>query len=151
MLQVARANLERVKPAQGRVELRQGDIYALPFERGAFDVVLIHQVLHYLDDPARALRETVAALAPGGRLIVVDFAPHALEFLREEHAHRRLGFSREQIEGWFAEAGLDCDLAQEIAPGAKAGASALTVMLWRGHDCRIEGDFPLRRPKLEVA
>jgi ArsR family transcriptional regulator len=156
MLQVARANLERVKPAQGRVELRQGDIYALPFERGAFNVVLIHQVLHYLDDPARALREAVAALSPGGRLIVVDFAPHALEFLREEHAHRRLGFSREQIEGWFAEAGLDCDLsqeirAQEVAPGSPAGASTLTVMLWRGRDRRVEGDFPLRRPKLEVA
>jgi ArsR family transcriptional regulator len=156
MLQVARANLERGRAAQARVELRQGDIYALPFERGAFDIVLIHQVLHYLDDPARALREAVAALRPGGRLIVVDFAPHALEFLREDHAHRRLGFSHEQIAGWFAEAGLDCDLSQEIVSGAEGGAQGpghpvLTVMLWRGRDRRSEGDFPLRRPELEVA
>ncbi len=152
MLQVARANLDRARerlPARAaRIELRQGDIYALPVERGAFDLVLIHQVLHYLDDPARALKEAAAALSPGGRLIVVDFAPHALEFLREKHAHRRLGFSQEQMTGWFAEAGLDCDLAEAIAPG---GEAALTVMLWRGRDRRAEGDFPLRRPELEVA
>ncbi len=104
MLAVARANLE--KAGLSRVELRQGDIHALPFARGSFDVVVIHQVLHFLEDPGRALREAAAMLAPGGRLIVVDFAPHEMEFLRSEHAHRRLGFSRAQIAGWFAEAGL---------------------------------------------
>jgi ArsR family transcriptional regulator len=150
MLQVARANLDKVKAGAGRIDLRQGDIHALPFERGTFDVVLMHQVLHYLDDPARALREAAAMLAPGGRLIVVDFAPHTLEFLREQHAHRRLGFSQEQMAGWLAEAGLDCDLAEAIAPGG-GDASALTVMLWRGRDRRAEGDFPLRRSELEVA
>lgn len=148
MLAVARANLE--KAGLSRVELRQGDIHALPFTRGSFDLVIIHQVLHFLEDPGRALREAAAMLAPGGRLIVVDFAPHEMEFLRSEHAHRRLGFSRAQIAGWFTEAGLACDLAEEVT--ATDGASGqLSVMLWRGRDRRSQGDFPLRQSEFEVA
>src|SRR3954451_25222643 len=108
MLSVARAKLENA--GLNRIELRQGDIYAPPFPRNAFDLVVIHQVLHYLDDPARALREAGRLVAPGGRILVVDFAPHSLEFLRESQAHRRLGFAREQVASWLDEAGLDCTL-----------------------------------------
>jgi ArsR family transcriptional regulator len=145
---VARANLE--KAGLSRVELRQGDIYALPFARGSFDLVIVHQVLHFLDDPARALREAAALLSPGGRLILVDFAPHEMEFLRTEHAHRRLGFEKDEIVAWFAEAGLDCDLAEEVtAPDGACGQ--LGVMLWRGRDRRLQGDFPIRQFDREVA
>jgi ubiquinone/menaquinone biosynthesis C-methylase UbiE len=148
MLAVARANLE--KAGLARVELRQGDIYALPFARGAFDLAIIHQVLHFLDDPGRAIREAAAMLAPGGRLIVVDFAPHEMEFLRSEHAHRRLGFTEAQIAGWFADAGLACDLAEEIrAAGGKA--SELTVMLWRGQDRREPAGASVRPTRSEAA
>ena len=122
MLAVARANLE--KAGAERIELRQGDIYAPPFARDAFDLVIIHQVLHYLDDPARAIREAARALAPGGRLLVVDFAPHELEFLREAQAHRRLGFAPSQVAGWLAEAGLDCDADREIAAAQAAAPSS---------------------------
>lgn len=148
MLAVARANLE--KAGLSRVELRQGDIYALPFPRGAFDLVIIHQVLHFLDDPGRAVREAAAMLSPGGRLIVVDFAPHEMEFLRTEHAHRRLGFARAQIAGWFSEAGLICDLSEEITL-AGGGSGQLPVMLWRGGDRRVQSDPPVRQNNLEVA
>ncbi len=68
------ANLE--KAGLSGIELRQGDIYAPPFPRNTFDLVIIHQVLHYLDDPARAIREAARLVAPGGRILVVDFAPH---------------------------------------------------------------------------
>lgn len=148
MLAVARANLE--KAGLSRVELRQGDINALPFPRGAFDCVIIHQVLHFLDDPGRALREAAAMLSPGGRLLVVDFAPHEMEFLRSEHAHRRLGFARAQIAGWLTDAGLVCDLADEIT-AAGGGAGQLSVMLWRGRDGRRQVDRPLRESRFEVA
>ncbi len=141
MLAVARANLERAKLP--RAELRQGDIYALPFGRNAFDVVIVHQVLHFLDDPARALREASAALAPGGRMIVIDFAAHDLEFLRAEHTHRRLGFTDEQISEWFAEAGLKTLPPRTVGSGS-GDAAKLTVTLWTAEDARLRGDFPLR-------
>lgn len=149
MLAVARANLER--EGLSRVELRQGDVYALPFGRNSFDLVLIHQVLHFLDDPARALRGAAAVLAPGGRLVIVDFAPHDLEFLRAEHAHRRLGFAPAQVAGWLQEAGLTCDRIDDLsAPVTGTSDKKLTVTLWRAQDSRVQGDFPLRQ-NLEVA
>ena len=82
MLGVARAQME--KAGLRNVQLRQGDIYALPVEAGSVDLAIVHQVLHYLDNPARALREAARVLAPGGRLIVVDFAPHRCEVLARE-------------------------------------------------------------------
>lgn len=149
MLSVARANLEKV--GLTRVELRQGDIYAPPFPRNGFDLVVIHQVLHYLDDPARAIREAARLTAPGGRILVVDFAPHKLEFLREAQAHRRLGFAAEQVAGWLEEAGLDCALTRNLAPPRK-GAEKLTVTLWLGQDRRVATDWPLsRQSNREVA
>ena len=134
MLAVARANLEKAGIAHAQV--RQGDIFAPPVERDAFDLVTMHQVLHYLDDPARALREAARLLRPSGRLILVDFAPHALEFLREEHAHLRLGFPDRQIAEWFAEAGLDLEDSRSFEPRAGKDAG-LTVKLWMGRDRRL--------------
>ena len=134
MLTVARANLDRAGVSNAQV--RQGDIYAPPVERDAFDLVTIHQVLHYLDDPQTAIREAARTLRPGGRLLIVDFASHGLEFLRDEHAHVRLGFSDGHIAEWLAEAGLDLEETQQFEP--RAGADpALTVKLWLGRDRRL--------------
>jgi ubiquinone/menaquinone biosynthesis C-methylase UbiE/DNA-binding transcriptional ArsR family regulator len=135
MLAVARANLERAE-VRG-VDLRQGDVYSPPFERGSFELVVLHQVLHFLDDPARAVREAARLLAPGGRLVIVDFAPHALEFLRTEHAHRRLGFRADLVTSWLDQAGLDRATPRTVDPPAGPGASdQLTVTLWLGRDTR---------------
>jgi ArsR family transcriptional regulator len=147
MLAVARANLERA--GLTHVELRQGDIYALPFGRNAFDLAIVHQVLHFLDDPARAVREAAATLKPGGRLIIIDFAPHQLEFLRSEHAHRRLGFADEQVRDWMAEAGLHVGRTDAVA-GDTANGQALTVRLWTARD-RREPDMTTARRTLEIA
>lgn len=134
MLAVARANLER--EGLKSVELRQGDLYALPVEKNAFDLVILHQVLHFLDDPARAIKEAALALAPAGRIVIVDFAPHDLEFLREQHAHRRLGFSSEQINSWLSDAGLEPAQHRNIA-SPQHGGPHLTVSLFIGHDRRF--------------
>ncbi|GEO99072.1 ArsR/SmtB family transcription factor [Methylobacterium haplocladii] len=134
MLSVARANLEQAGLA--RVDLRQGDIHAPPFGRGAFDLVVVHQVLHYLDDPARALREAVRLVAPGGRLLVVDFAPHSLEHLRETQAHRRLGFAADQVANWLVESGLDRVEHRDIAP-TDGTEHPLTVTLWLAEDIAV--------------
>jgi len=135
MLAIARAKLE--KAGIRHAQVRHGDLYALPLAAGGFDMVVIHQVLHYLSDPARALREAARMLSPGGRLLIVDFAPHDLEFLRNEHAHRRLGFAHEQIAQWCAESGLEIDLMRDIAPEG-AGSDQLTVSLWLARDPRFE-------------
>ena len=147
MLAVARARLE--KAGLRNVQLRQGDIYALPVERDFYDLVIIHQVLHYLDDPARALREAARALRPSGRLLVVDFAPHEEESLREQHAHRRLGFAGDEIAGLMQDAGLEFIERRDLVPNKKEGAK-LTVSLWLGRDRRIISD-PLPLTSREFA
>src|SRR5262249_30388898 len=115
--------------------VRQGDIYNLSLGRDAFDVVILHQVLHFLEDGARAIREAARFLRPGGRLLVVDFAPHELEFLREAHAHRRLGFAEAAVAQWLVAAGLDVVLHRTLAP-ERQSKDALTVSLWLGRDRR---------------
>ncbi|MCX7900650.1 MAG: methyltransferase domain-containing protein, partial [Methylocystis sp.] len=120
------------------VQLRQADIYALPIERNSVDLAIMHQVLHYLDDPGRALREAARVLAPAGRLLVVDFAPHEEEALREKHAHRRLGFSDAEISALLAQAGLETIEHRELAPPRDGGK--LTVSLWLARDPRVIAD-----------
>jgi ubiquinone/menaquinone biosynthesis C-methylase UbiE/DNA-binding transcriptional ArsR family regulator len=128
MLAVARANLD---PVRNRgIEVRQGDIYALPYPNGSADFVTIHQVLHYLDEPGRALIEAARVLKPGGRLMIVDFAPHDLEQLRELHAHRRLGIAGDLMSGWLERAGLNLEECEVLPPPARNGEHGLTVSIW---------------------
>ena len=133
MLQVARAKLDAAGLSNAQV--RHGDCYHLPVPRDSFDLVMLHQVLHFLEDPAAALREAAATLRPGGRLVVVDFAPHRLEFLREEQAHLRLGFARETVVAYLAEAGLDVTGIELLDPDGSR-SDQLTVSIWLARDRR---------------
>lgn len=126
MIAVARARLESLPRRDAQARL--GDIARLDEYEGAADLIVLHQVLHYFDDPGRALRQARLALAPGGRMLVVDFAPHHLEFLRAEQAHLRLGMSSEQVTQWARAAGLK--VAETRAMPSKAGDEGLTVCLW---------------------
>jgi ArsR family transcriptional regulator len=124
MLAVARSNLERA--GLDHCVVRRGDMYDLPLPAGTADIATIHQVLHYAERPGDAIAEAARVLRPGGALIVADFAPHNLEMLREQHAHRRLGFSDQQVRDWFARAGVEAGAVVHL-PG-----KPLTVSLWRG-------------------
>jgi ArsR family transcriptional regulator len=126
MLAIARASLDDLKAKAG---VRFGDAYAPPIEAGAADLVTIHQVLHFLSDPARAVAEAARTLKRGGRLVIIDFAPHGLEFLREEHAHRRLGFADAEIGEWCEAAGIAKPNVITLAPKQR---DALTVKIWVG-------------------
>jgi ubiquinone/menaquinone biosynthesis C-methylase UbiE len=140
MLAFARTRLDRA--GLKHCSIRHGDIYDLALARDSFDVVIIHQVLHFLDDSGRAIREAARVLRPGGRLLVVDFAPHDLEFLREEHAHRRLGFAAETVKQWIEAAGLDFIRQQTLPPGPEG---KIAVSLWLGRDPRIMLAAPATR------
>jgi ubiquinone/menaquinone biosynthesis C-methylase UbiE len=142
MLALARARLDRA--GLKHCSVRHGDIYDLALPRDSFDVVIIHQVLHFLDDSARAIREAAQVLRPGGRLLVIDFAPHDLEFLREEHAHLRLGFAPETVAQWLEAAGLDVLRQETFAPGPEG---RIAISLWLARDPRIL----LARPSTQVA
>ncbi|GGE49898.1 ArsR family transcriptional regulator [Marinicauda pacifica] len=126
MLNVARSKIADAGLTDRFV--RQADAGALPIDTGTADLVTMHQVLHYLDDPQRALHECGRVMAPGGRLIVVDFAPHGHEVLRAEHHHRRLGFEPDEIAGWLEESGLGPANVTTLEPDDPA--AALTVLIW---------------------
>ncbi|WP_246167550.1 ArsR/SmtB family transcription factor [Sphingomonas piscis] len=123
MLRLARAKLDTTGI---RASLRQGDIYALPLPDEVADCVILHQVLHYAHSPAAAVAEAARVLGAGGTLLIVDFAAHEREELRETDAHIRLGFEDEVMTDWFASAGLQVDRVQHLEGGE------LTVTLWRG-------------------
>ncbi|MDB5669504.1 MAG: metalloregulator ArsR/SmtB family transcription factor [Alphaproteobacteria bacterium] len=121
--------LARVKLAEARLanaELRQGDMYALPLASASADTVIIHQVLHYAQQPAAAVAEAARLLAPGGRMLVIDFAPHEREDLRIKDAHVRLGFADDAVVKFFDSAGLDARVVEHL------GGGELTVTIWAG-------------------
>jgi ArsR family transcriptional regulator len=131
MLAVARVNLERA--GVRNCALRQADMYQLPLPDDSFDMAILHQVLHFAENPQAALREVFRVLRAGGRALVVDFSPHELEQLRADHAHRRLGFSDGQVQQWFEAAGFEVEDTTHL-PG-----DPLTVCIWRARS-------PLRAP-----
>jgi ubiquinone/menaquinone biosynthesis C-methylase UbiE/DNA-binding transcriptional ArsR family regulator len=133
MLAMARANLDRT--SLRNCQVRQGDMYHLPLPDGSFDAATLHNVLRFADDPGAALAEAARVLRPGGRLVVIDFAPHRLEFLREQHAHRRLGFADAEMRDWFTAAGLTFE------PPLRLPGEPLTVMIWPARRIGAADDF----------
>jgi ubiquinone/menaquinone biosynthesis C-methylase UbiE len=124
MLRLARVKLEAAG-VEG-ASLRQGDMYALPLSERSADSIILHQVLHYAQQPGAAIAEAARVLRPGGLLLVIDFAQHDREELREKDAHLRLGFADDAIRGWFSAAGLELERTERLEGGE------LTVILWRG-------------------
>jgi ArsR family transcriptional regulator len=124
MLNIARTNVSRA--GLDKVELRHGDIFSTRLPERSADLVLVHQVLHYLSDPAAAVAEAARLVAPGGRLLIVDFAPHQLEHRRDEHQHRRLGFSDREMREWLSAGGLESSAPIALPPDT----AGLTVSIW---------------------
>jgi len=123
MLSIARSTLDEL--GYTNAQARLGDMYSLPVAAESQDIVTIHMVLHYADDPGRVVAEAARVLSPKGRLVIVDLAPHEEESLREQNAHRRLGFSDEAIKQFAESAGL-----QHVGTEQLKG-TPLDITLWR--------------------
>jgi ubiquinone/menaquinone biosynthesis C-methylase UbiE/DNA-binding transcriptional ArsR family regulator len=136
MLAVARSNIER--HGFSHVQVRKGDMYRLPIEDSSIDLAVVHMVLHYSHEPLEVIREAARVLRPRGRLILVDFAAHGEEKLRDEFNHHRLGFSDDEVRHWFEHCGLEADGDIEQLVG-----SPLTVKFWQG---RQRNNLQLLKP-----
>ncbi|HAK98928.1 MAG: methyltransferase domain-containing protein [PS1 clade bacterium] len=132
MLALARTRLEELSLSNCQVRL--GDVALLPLKSASADLIVIHQLLHFLDDPAAAISEASRILSPNGLLLVVDFAPHEMETLREHHAHRRLGFSKDEILKVFNDVDITShDYVHLDRRGTKSSPSeSLRVTIWSG-------------------
>ena len=135
MLAVARVNLDKAGVSNAQVRL--GDVANLPVEKETFNLVTIYQVLHFLSDPEVAIFEAARVMRPGARLIIVDYAPHELEYLREKYAHVRMGFSDSQMEYWLDKAGLTLEKTLSFQPQQNGNTKGLTLKLWLARDPRL--------------
>ena len=142
MLGLARTRIERA--GLGHVQVRRADLFQLPYADHSFGLITLHQVLHSFEDPSAAVAEAARVLQPGGRIVMVDFAPHALEFLRDEHRHRRLGFTDREVAQWCKAAGLSLATSRALPPGDEHG---LTVVVWLA----VSPAVPQRRNKTAEA
>ena len=121
MLALARTRL--AERGLSHVSVRQADMYRLPLADSFFDVATLQMVLHYAEDPAAALAEAARTLKPGGRLVIVDLAPHARADLLQGQAHRWPGFDDAAIAGWLGDAGCAVATTKKIS-------GALPVRVW---------------------
>lgn len=132
MLNLARTRL--IERELSNCSVRQANIYALDIGDDGrdhlADVAVLHHVLHFLDDPAAALRQTAFTLAAGGLVIIVDFAPHGVDELLTEHQHRWSGFSTSQIESWCSDAWLEVVESHHLTPDRSSSMETLTVSIW---------------------
>jgi len=140
MLNLARTNL--LAAGLDHCSVRHGNIYALNVEPASFDLATLHHVLHFLDEPGTAISAAAESLRPGGQLIIVDFAPHRLESLRAEHAHRRLGFEDHEVTDWCKRSGLiDVSVTHLVPPGATTSDQAPSDRAPGGPDAPATDDL----------
>jgi ArsR family transcriptional regulator len=123
MLDAAGARLRGL----GGVELRRGEIEALPIDDGALDAATLMLVLHHVPEPPRALADVARALKPRGRLVLVDMLPHDREQYRQQMGHVWLGFGEEQVRGLLAGAGFEQIRVVPLPPDPRAKGPTLFV------------------------
>lgn len=123
MLQAAKKRLHDVD----NVDLRRGDLEALPIDDERLDAATLMLVLHHIAEPSRAIAEVARVLKAGGRLVVVDMLPHDRESYRQQMGHAWLGFSESHTNRLLGDAGFESIRIVALAPDSKAKGPALFV------------------------
>ena len=116
------------------VDLRQGTLEALPIDDRALDAAVISLALHYVSDPLAALREAARTLRPGGRLLAIDLLEHERQEYRQQMGHVWMGFGRDQMTGWLAQAGFDDARVLPLPAAPQAQGPALFAATARRRD-----------------
>jgi ubiquinone/menaquinone biosynthesis C-methylase UbiE/DNA-binding transcriptional ArsR family regulator len=129
MLTAARARLDKLS----NVDLRKGDLEALPIPAGELDAAVISLVLHYSPDPARALAEVARVLQPGGRVLIVDMLPHEHGEYQQQMGHVWLGFSDRQITRVLTAAGFGNVRVRALPTDSRARGPALFAAVATKH------------------
>ena len=88
------------------VEVREGDMHALPFAAASFDLVVLMHALTYADKPAQAVAEAARVLRPGGRLLLSSLARHEHRSAVQAFGHVNLGFTARELRKFAEKAGL---------------------------------------------
>lgn len=140
MLRGARAHLDG--PGFEHCTVRVGDATDLDLETGSADLVVLHHVLHFVEDPDLVLAEAARITAADGEVLIVDFAHHQVEALRRDFAHRHLGFDDDQMVDLGRAAGLHVEALDVFVP-ADADGPALPVHLWRATPLSIHQPTPI--------
>jgi ArsR family transcriptional regulator len=125
MLKVARHKLAPDEFAH--ISVQQGDLHTTPFREKTADLVTLHQVLHYLDEPREAIFEASRLLAPEGQLLIIDFEAHTEDHFREDYAHRRLGFSDQDLMEWAGSANLSLETETKLS-----NKDNPAIKIWKG-------------------
>lgn len=125
--------------------VHQGNAYDLDIPAGSVDVVVLHHLLHFLDDPAEVVASAARTLRVDGTAIIVDFAPHDVESLRTDFAHRRLGFAPEEVTSWCNRAGLEVRSVQHFHKSSDSQDQSLTITMW----VATRHADPIRLPDLD--
>ncbi len=112
----------------GNVEVRRGELESLPIEDAELDVAILSLVLHYVVEPAHALREVRRTLRPGGALLILDMQRHDRTEFREEMGHVWLGFSPDELDDWLRGAGFVSVRRMELPPDSDAGGPLLFTL-----------------------
>jgi ArsR family transcriptional regulator len=129
MLQAAKKRLHGFD----NIELRRGDLEALPVDDARLDAATLMLVLHHVPEPEKAIAEVARVLKPGGRLLLVDMQPHDRDSYRQQMGHVWLGFSDDHIRRILSESGFDAIRIVPLSPDPKVKGPGLFVATARRH------------------
>lgn len=137
---VVAAASERLRKLKN-VEVREGDMHALPFEADTFDLVVLMHALTYAEQPAQAVIEAARVLRPGGRLLLTSLAKHEHRGAVEAFGHVNLGFAEKDLQKFAGKAGFEIVSCETVTRERRPPHFEVIALM-----ARKPGGEPVRKP-----